>query len=77
MIRYIVPQTENGGGSEKEGLEGCTPPPFENARKRKKRKKYKKRTKRRKERGRRKRKRGELTSAKIYSIVLAVFCTCE
>lgn len=22
----IVPQTENGGGSEKEGLEGCTPP---------------------------------------------------
>lgn len=76
MIRYIVPQTENGGGSEKEGLE-VAPPPFENARKRKKRKKYKKRTKRRKERGRRKRKRGELTSAKIYSIVLAVFCTCE
>lgn len=24
----IVPKTENGGGSEKEGLEGCTPPPL-------------------------------------------------
>lgn len=26
MIRYIVPQTENGGGSEKEGLEVAPPP---------------------------------------------------